>query len=210
MQRPTDHEVDFVELVAQIQSGSEAGVVGLYRLFSAGLRAFLVRQIGGQDSEDRLHEILLIVLDAIRKGQLRDPQKLLGFVWTVARRQITLTIQERTVSRRRDCGLEFGVQISEIGENPEMEAISFERAEIARRALLSLSPLNHEILNRFYLKEQTQEQICRDLNLTDTQFRLRKSRAKAQFGQFGRTLAAKRHCDDKWLSEVLISRAACA
>jgi RNA polymerase sigma-70 factor, ECF subfamily len=206
-----DPDVDFAELVAQIQSGSDAGVVGLFRLFSAGLRAFLTRQIGAQDSEDRLHEILIIVLDAIRRGQLREPEKLMGFVWTVARRQTILTIQERTVVRRRECSLEFGVQISEMGQNPEMEAISFECAEIARRALLSLSPLNREILNRFYLKDQKQEQICRDLNLTETQFRLRKSRAKAQFGEAGRTLVRKRHCSDVERSrEMPSSKAACA
>jgi RNA polymerase sigma-70 factor (ECF subfamily) len=46
-------------------------------------------------------------------------------------------------------------------------------------------------LTRFYLKEQPQEQICREMDLSETQFRLLKSRAKAKFGEIGRkSLAA--------------------
>jgi hypothetical protein len=36
------------------------------------------------------------------------------------------------------------------------------------------------------LKEQPQEQICREMDLTETQFRLLKSRAKAKFGEIGK------------------------
>jgi hypothetical protein len=34
--------------------------------------------------------------------------------------------------------------------------------------------------------EQPQQQICEEMNLTETQFRLLKSRAKARFGELGR------------------------
>ena len=43
-----------------------------------------------------------------------------------------------------------------------------------------------------YLQEQTAEEICRDLALTETQFRLIKSRAKARYGELGRRRFAKR------------------
>jgi hypothetical protein len=33
---------------------------------------------------------------------------------------------------------------------------------------------------RFYLRQQSPETICRELDLTETQFRLKKSRAKAR------------------------------
>jgi DNA-directed RNA polymerase specialized sigma24 family protein len=45
---------------------------------------------------------------------------------------------------------------------------------------------DREILTRFYLKEQTQEEICEEMKLTETQFRLLKSRAKSRFGALGR------------------------
>jgi RNA polymerase sigma-70 factor (ECF subfamily) len=183
--------VDWIELAAQIQVGDETGLVCLYRVFSRGLRYFLLRQIGEQDCDDRMHEILIIVLGAIRSGRLREPQHIMSFVWTVARRQVATTIQQRVVSRQMELGLECGVEAAEPRQNPESEMISRERSAIGRKALLTLSPRNCEILSRFYLKEQTHEQICREMNLTETQFRLGKSRGKAQFAEAGKLLARK-------------------
>jgi DNA-directed RNA polymerase specialized sigma24 family protein len=48
-----------------------------------------------------------------------------------------------------------------------------------------LSERGRDILTRFYLHGQSQEQICDEMNLTETQFRLLKSRAKARFGELG-------------------------
>ena len=66
--------------------------------------------------------------------------------------------------------------------NPEQKAIHEEKAGIMLKVLRGISARDREILTRFYLYEQTQEQICEEMNLTDTQFRLLKSRAKARFG----------------------------
>jgi hypothetical protein len=40
--------------------------------------------------------------------------------------------------------------------------------------------------------EQTQEEICKEMRLSETQFRLLKSRAKARFGELGRKRLARR------------------
>jgi hypothetical protein len=78
--------VDWIELAAQIQAGDETGPVCLYLIFSRGLRYFLLRHVGEQDCDDRMHEILVIVLGAVRSDRLREPQHIMSFVWTVARR----------------------------------------------------------------------------------------------------------------------------
>jgi RNA polymerase sigma-70 factor (ECF subfamily) len=61
-----------------------------------------------------------------------------------------------------------------------------QKAELMKSALEALSQRDRDILVRFYLQEQSQEQICREMSLTETQFRLLKSRAKAKFGEIGR------------------------
>jgi hypothetical protein len=43
-----------------------------------------------------------------------------------------------------------------------------------------MSPNDRELLTRFYLEEQSQERVCEQMNLTATQFRLLKNRAKAR------------------------------
>jgi RNA polymerase sigma factor (sigma-70 family) len=59
-----------------------------------------------------------------------------------------------------------------------------ERAKILRDGLKSLKPQEQEILTRFYLKGETPEQICAVMKLTETQFRLNKSRSKQKLEAF--------------------------
>jgi RNA polymerase sigma-70 factor, ECF subfamily len=54
------------------------------------------------------------------------------------------------------------------------------------RVLRNLSWRDREILTRFYLRGESQERVCSEMNLTGTQFRLLKSRAKARFGELGK------------------------
>ncbi len=61
-----------------------------------------------------------------------------------------------------------------------------ERVHLMQKVLRGISSRDREILTRFYLYEQTQEQICEEMSLTQTQFRLLKSRAKARFGEIGK------------------------
>ena len=61
-----------------------------------------------------------------------------------------------------------------------------QRADMINRVLGELSERDREILTRFYLLEQSQDQICSEMALTETQFRLLKSRAKARFGELGK------------------------
>ena len=53
-----------------------------------------------------------------------------------------------------------------------------------------VSRRDREILQRFYVLEQSQAQICAEMELSYNQFRLLKSRAKARFGELGKRLAA--------------------
>jgi len=61
-----------------------------------------------------------------------------------------------------------------------------QKNEFMREILEELSARDREILTRFYLDELTQDEICGEMNLSETQFRLLKSRAKARFGELGK------------------------
>jgi RNA polymerase sigma-70 factor, ECF subfamily len=126
------------------------------------------------------------VVNAIRRGDLREPARLMGFVRTVVRRQVAAYIEQAVHTRREQTDLETGVTVIDRKHNPEQEAILRQKTELMKSALESLSQRDRDILVRFYLKEQPQEQICREMSLTETQFRLLKSRAKAKFGEIGR------------------------
>ena len=80
----------------------------------------------------------------------------------------------------------------DLNRDPEETAIRQQHEQIAKRVLNSISKRDREILTRFYLLEQSQEQICDQMNLTETQFRLLKSRAKARFGELGKRRLTRR------------------
>jgi RNA polymerase sigma factor (sigma-70 family) len=178
--------VDWVALVDQIKAGEDAGMEQLYKLFSRGIRYYLCRQLGPQELEDKVHDTFLIVVNAVKRGDLREPERLMGFVRTVVRRQVAAYIETAVHTRREQTDLESGVTVADRKQNPEQEAIVKEKAALMQSALAALSKRDRDILVRFYLMEQTQEQICEEMQLTETQFRLLKSRAKAKFGEIGR------------------------
>lgn len=178
--------VEWSVLVEQIKMGQDAGMEQLYKLFSRGIRYYLCRQLGPQELEDKVHDTFLIVVNAVRRGDLREPERLMGFVRTVVRRQVAAYIEQAVHTRREQADLETGASVADRKQNPEQEAIVRQKAELMKSALAALSKRDRDILVRFYLQEQPQEQICREMALTETQFRLLKSRAKAKFGEIGR------------------------
>jgi RNA polymerase sigma-70 factor, ECF subfamily len=178
-------------LIEKIRSNDEGGMEELYRFFSRGVRFFLWRQLGQQDMEDTVHDTFLIVAQAIRRGELREPERLMGFVWTVVRRQVAARI-ERSVCLRQQCTEMEGAVPLDRRPDPEWLAIVNQRQLMVRSLLAEASSRDREILVRFYLREQTQDEICREMDLTETQFRLLKSRAKARLGKLGRRKLGRR------------------
>ncbi len=191
--KPTRISVqNWTALVAKIQSGDQSGMEELYRLFSRGIRFYLCRQLGPQEIDDRLHETFLIVVQAIQRGDLRDPERLMGFVRTVVRRQVAAYIDEAVHTRREQVDLELGVRVADRRQTPEEQVMKQQRVELMRVVLGAISKRDREILTRFYIQEQPQEQICTEMNLSETQFRLLKSRAKARFGELGKKKLGRR------------------
>ncbi len=178
--------VNWNDLVAAVQRGDNEGMERLYTVFARGIRFLLIRQLGYQDVEDKIHDTFLIVVNAIRRGDLREPERLMGYVRTVVRRQVATHI-DGLVQSRRDMGdVELGYKLVDDRHDPEAEVLGKQRFRIMEQILRAISRRDREILTRFYLHEQTQEQICAEMGLTETQFRLLKSRAKARFGELGR------------------------
>ncbi len=179
-QSPPD-SVTWARLVERIRSDDPSGMEELYRVFSQGIRFYLCRQLGTQDLDDRVHDIFLIVTQSIRRGDLREPDRLMGYVRTVLRRQVASHIEQIVHFRNNHADLETGLRLTDRRPDPERSAIQNENQALAMRVLHSLKRRDREVLVRFYLQEQTPEDICRDLDLSATQFRLIKSRAKTRF-----------------------------
>jgi RNA polymerase sigma factor (sigma-70 family) len=185
--------VVWADLVNRIQAGTTDGMEELYALFSRGIRFYLIRQLGPQELEDKIHDTFLLVVHAIRRGELREPSRLMGFVRTICRRQVAAHIDKIVQSRREQTELDNSSRVMDPSTNPEESAMFSERKELIHRVLSEIPARDREILTRFYLLEQSQEQICSEMELSDTQFRLLKSRAKSRFGELGKKRLAHRN-----------------
>ena len=187
---PADETADvhagWVELVERIRLQKTDGMEELYQLFSRGIRFYLCRQLGPQELDDKVHDTFVVVVQAIRRGELREPERLMGFVRTIVRRQVAAHIDRVVHNRREQAEFDSTVRVADPRGNPEETAIFRQRIGLIRQVLGELSERDREILTRFYIDEQSQEQICSEMTLTETQFRLLKSRAKARFGELGK------------------------
>ena len=78
------------------------------------------------------------------------------------------------------------VNIPDGRNNVEHNVYRQQKMRIVREILGSMPKRDRDVLERFYVLEQTKEEICREMNLTPTQFRLLKSKAKSTFAKMGR------------------------
>ena len=171
-------------MVEGIQAGRADSMEGLYRFLNGRPRFFLAKKIPAQHIEDRIHETFRQVVSAIQRGQIRDPECLIGFVYAVLKRQAMLQIGELVAGRALDT-IDLGLKVPSCVD-VEREASSAEHQRLLVKVLRELPELYRTVLVEFYLNEKPAEQICKELNLTETQFRLLKSRAKKRLGSLGK------------------------
>jgi len=173
-------------LVGRIQSGDCGAIEELYDSFHDQTASYLRRRLGAQDVTDLTHDVFLAVVEAIRRNELHDATRLMGFIRTVLQRRIAAHL--RTTIQRRNREQDLTEQVSAIdgSSRPDHLVESWERTEMMQAVLSALSSREREILDRFYLQEQSAEQIRSEMRLTGTNYRVLKSRAKAKFGKTGR------------------------
>lgn len=178
-----EYTFDPAELVSRVQSGSPSGIHDLYLVFSAAVRRFLSRNLGGQDTEDRLHDVFLLVLHSVRTGGLRDPRKLLPFIYAVVRRRVASAVTE--ISRERQQSGDSGrLDVFATADlDPEQHYIRTERLTCVDEVLSALRPEEREILRRYYMEEQLTPEICGEMKLSINRFHRLRSRAKERFGK---------------------------
>lgn len=172
----------FAEVVENVRSGKPEGLDQLYRVFRI-LSGALRRQMGHEEFEDRLHDTFIVVVEAIREGKLREPGALPSYIHGVARLSIYSKIGVKVRHERLSGTLRHWVSTRSRMNTPEDALQVQERNQIMQDLLGSMTGREREILTRFYIHEQTKEQICDEMQLTETQFRLAKSRAKQRLSR---------------------------
>src|SRR5205807_1139537 len=145
-------EPSWSSLVERVQAGDESGMEDLYAVFCKGVRYYLWRQLGPQDLDDKVHDIFLIITQSIQRGELREPERLMGYVRTITRRQVAAHIDSAVHSRQKQVDLDAGIILSDRQPDPERQVIEQQNQKLAMRVLGSLHKRDREVLMRFYLQ----------------------------------------------------------
>jgi len=122
------------------------------------------------DQQDALEETFIRTLEFAAK--MRDPIALYGACFTIGLR----VRAQRITEYQERCSAAPGVE-PQVPWDPERGLFERHRRTSVLLAIRSLRASDEEILLRFYFKGQSREQIQLDMQLTATQFRLRKNRA---------------------------------
>src|ERR1700722_1093318 len=129
---------DWAVLQEGIRANNEAAVKQFYDVFNNGFRYLIKRRLGSSGLEDTVHDCVLAVITAVRRGSMREPERFVGFVHTIVKRHIANKISEK-VSGRSEDDIESISPLRCPSPSPEATAIRAEAKIIARRALDSLS-----------------------------------------------------------------------
>jgi RNA polymerase sigma-70 factor, ECF subfamily len=175
-------------LVQGIRIGDKVALEELYRICRKSPASVLTRSLPLDDVEDAIHTVYLTGLEQIRRGDLKEPSKLVAYLIIIARRHVcrwirgklhgpsgVVEIENDKTELRRPEDL-----VVSYDPGPERLYLRDERQSIARAVLNQLSDREREILQRFYVQEQSEEEVREAMNLTPTQFRLAKWRAKTK------------------------------
>jgi RNA polymerase sigma-70 factor (ECF subfamily) len=171
------------DLVRRIRSGDPAAEAELVQRFSRAV-SFLLRRLARDEAlvEDLYQETFRLVIEKVRGGELREPERLPGFVSSMTR-NLFLGSARRGGRRQKWQG---DSEATETAPDPApgqlAKLLAEERAVIVRRVLAELkNDRDREILSRYYLADQDKEDICRALDLSDLHFNRVLFRARQRY-----------------------------
>ena len=172
-----------VDLVHRIVSGEPAAEAELVDRFSRAL-SFLSRRLSRDDTaaEDLSQETFRLVIEKVRKGELREPERLPGFVSSMARNLFLGSVRRGGRRQKWQGDSEATETAPDPAPGQLAKLLVKEKAAAVRGVLAELkNDRDREILSRYYIAGEDKEDICRDLELSDLHFNRVLFRARQRF-----------------------------
>jgi len=171
-----------VDLVSRIRAGDRQAEAELVERYSRGVMIIIRREVRDTVAAEDLHqEGFRIVLEKIRRGDVREPEKLSGFVCGVAR-NLVIDHFRRATRQENNAVIDEAVSIPHPAPDQLQELLRKEKADLVRQVLKGMSnERDIQALYRFYIADDDKEQICADLGLTSLHFNRVLHRARERF-----------------------------
>lgn len=136
---------------------------------------------GRPEAEDLFQDTFRLVIEKLRRGELREPAKLPGFLAQIAR-SLAIEHYRKTQRRKTEPDSDAITDVAASGSGPLSELLNREDAGIVRRVIQELgTERDRDILLRFYIAEEDKERISADFGLSSLQFNRVLHRARERY-----------------------------
>ena len=177
-----NNEIDSTELVSRIIRGDDGAEEELINRYTKVISIIIGQRIQRRDvTEDISQEAFRIAIEKIRRGDVRDPQRLSGFVCGIAK---TLALEYFRKLNRLANQEEIEKAASVIGSEPnQLERLCQEERDLIVRQVINELKIkrDREIIYRYYIADEDKDEICAALGMTRAQFNNVISRALQRY-----------------------------
>ena len=169
-------------LVRRIAGGEKAAEAELVERCGPALR-FLCRRATRTlaDAEDLYQETVMLAIDKIRRGEVREPGRLAAFLRALAKNLASQGYRKKRHQVEQPTEEPPEVADSRAAD-PLGGLLDSERKALTRRLLAELDlPRDRDVLFRYYFGEESSADICADLALAPDHFYRVIHRARQRF-----------------------------
>ena len=170
------------DLVSRIRAGDRQAEAELVERYSRGVKVIIRTKTGNAAiAEDRYQETFRIVLEKIRQGDVREPEKLSGFICSVAR-NLVIDYFRRTAQQKSLTEIDESDLLPHHAPSQLEVLLQKEKVAIVRQVISGLpTDRDRQVLFRFYIAEEEKEEICAALGLTSLHFNRVLHRARERY-----------------------------
>ena len=173
--RDDSHEADLQRLVARIASGDRAAEADLVTRFQRGI-TLLARQHARPNEHrvaDVVQTVLMNTIERLRAGALREAAALPGYLRTSVLNEVTAMYRSKaSISGDDAAGADDAIAELATTDTPEARAT---QAQLLRKVLQAIDglavPRDRELLIRFYVREESRDDVCAALGIDEAHFR---------------------------------------
>ncbi len=170
------------DLVHRIAAGEAAAEAELVERCGGALR-FLARRFtrSEADAEDLFQETLILAIEKIRRREVREPERLAGFLRALAKNLSTQQYRRRSYEAEKPSDQLGDVQDERL-PNALGGLLHRERTDLTHRLLAELNvSRDRAVLFRYYIAEDSSARICADLEIDEDHFYRVLSRARQRY-----------------------------
>lgn len=167
-----------VERILAREANAEAEMIARY---DSGLRALLFkRSKDKQLADDIAQDTWFVVISKVRKGELRESEKLAAFIIQTGKNQLLMHYRKKSTSETQ-LDEDFREPI-DAGLTPEQDLQNAQLGALIGRLFKSMSQKrDREILKNFYLRGREKGELCNELNISEAHFDRVLFRARQRF-----------------------------